>query len=116
MPVRAPLDVDFEDRLIYGLTPQRFGYLAAAGLLAMTMWSGRVIPAPLRGGLCVVILLLGAVAAWGKLQGRGLDLYLLDLTAFVYRNYELRYHWPVRVGRLADPLATCASPGLDHPP
>ena len=38
MPTRVPLDVDLEDRLIYGLSPQRFGYAAVALLAAMAVW------------------------------------------------------------------------------
>jgi len=40
VPARIPLDIDLEDRLVYGLSPQRFGYAAVALLAAMAAWRG----------------------------------------------------------------------------
>ena len=46
MRARVPLDVDLEDRLLYGLTPIRLAYVVLAGLAALAIWSSSWIPAP----------------------------------------------------------------------
>ena len=35
MPARVPLDVDLEDKLIYGLTPMRLAYLVVSLLAGL---------------------------------------------------------------------------------
>ena len=125
MPVGTPLDLELEDRLIYGLTPQRFGYLVLAGLAAMAIWSQRWLPAPLRMSLCALSLSLGAGLAWGGWRGRPIDLHLYDAGLYVIRNYRLQIHEPspspqspvaAQPRAPADPLPVCCSPGLEAPP
>jgi hypothetical protein len=89
MGVRAPLDVDLEDRLVFGLTPLRFGYIALAGLSAMALWGQRWAPVPVRLIACLPVLLLGAALAWGRWRGRGSDRWLLDLTVYLLANHRL---------------------------
>jgi hypothetical protein len=89
MGVRAPLDVDLEDRLVFGLTPLRFGYMALTGLSAMAVWGQRWVAAPLRLVACLPVLLLGAALGWGRWRGRGSDRWLLDLTVYLLANYSL---------------------------
>jgi hypothetical protein len=89
MQARIPQDVDLEDRLIYGLTPLRFGYLVIAVLGALSVWRIDVLPAWLRVLPCLLLLACGAVLAWGRWQGRGLDRWLADLAVHVRRNYRL---------------------------
>ena len=88
--VRAPLDVDLEDKLIFGLTPLRFGYVLLAGLTTMAIWGQRWTPGPLRLVACLPILLVGGALGWGRWRGRGSDQWLLDAAAFLLSNYTIR--------------------------
>jgi len=39
MPAHVPLDVDLEDKLLYGLTPIRLMYLVVSLLAGFALWS-----------------------------------------------------------------------------
>jgi len=84
---RVPLDVDLEDRLIYGLSPQRFGYAAVGLLAAMAAWHS--LPGALGVAVAVPVGLAGAALAWGRFGGRGLDAWLLAILRYCLRNYQL---------------------------
>ena len=92
MNARVPQDVDLEDRLIYGLSPIRFGYLVIAVLGTLSLWRLEALPPWLRAGPCLVVLAAGAVLAWGHWRGRAVDRWLLDVAVFVRRNYALGLH------------------------
>lgn len=87
MNARVPQDVDLEDRLIYGLSPIRFGYLVIAVLGALSLWRLDALPPWLRVVPCLILLAAGAALAWGRWRGRQVDRWLLDLAVFVQRNY-----------------------------
>lgn len=89
MNARVPQDVDLEDRLIYGLSPVRFGYLVIAVLGALSVWRIELVPAGPRAVPCLLLLSAGAGLAWGRWHGRPLDRWLLDLAVFVRRNYRV---------------------------
>ena len=89
MPARVPQDVDLEDRLIYGLSPLRFGYLVIAALGALSLWRVDAVPPWLRAVPCLLLVGLAAALAWGCWQGRSLDRWLVDLAVFAGRNYRL---------------------------
>jgi hypothetical protein len=89
MNARVPQDVDLEDRLIYGLTPVRFGYLVIAVLGALTVWRLDALSPWLRALPCLLVLAVGAGLAWGRWQGRAADRWLFDLSVFVRRNYAV---------------------------
>jgi hypothetical protein len=91
MPARAPLDVDLEDKLLYGLTPMRLGYVVLALLGAFALWSSTWAATPFRAAACVVVLLGGATVAWGRWRGRPLDGWLTDMAAFLGRTK--RFVW-----------------------
>ena len=38
MRARIPAGIDLEDRLLYGLSPARLGYVTAIGVLAIWCW------------------------------------------------------------------------------
>lgn len=139
MPVQAPLDVDLEDRLIYGLTPTRFGYLAAGGMAALATWSSHWLPLLLRMPLAVLLAGAGVAFAWGRYRGRPLDAWLGDALRFGLANYRLEVDRRLRARlaalpsprprlrrrerprvRLAGPppewIDAYCSPGLDQPP
>lgn len=122
MTARAPLDVDLEDRLIYGLTPIRFGYLVAASLLGLATWSTHWLPLMIRAPLAGLIIAAGAAVAWGRFAGRPVDGWLADLARFALLNYRLEVNLGPLIGRsriqtnAPEWRDRCCSPGLDLPP
>ena len=102
MHARIPLDVDLEDKLIYGLTPTRLAYLVIALLAAFATWSTRWAPTPIRGSIAFVIAAAGAIAAWGRWRGRPLDGWAIDLAIYIVGNHRVKWklRWPrVRMRR-----------------
>src|SRR2546430_2151442 len=89
MHARVPQDVDLEDRLVYGLSPIRFGYLVIAVLGALSLWRVELLPPVLRVLPCLLLLGAAAALAWGRWQGRPLDLWLVDLAIYLRRNHHL---------------------------
>ncbi len=94
MNARVPQDVDLEDRLIYGLSPVRFGYLVIAVLGALSLWRLDAVSPWLRAVPCLLLLAAGAGFAWGRWRGRPLDRWLIDLCVFARRNCTLQLHRP----------------------
>src|SRR3981081_1291679 len=88
MRARVPQDVDLEDRLIYGLTPVRFGYLVVAGVGAILIWKLNTAHLLLRLPGCLLLGCVGALLAWGRLAGRPMDRILADALLFFLRNYR----------------------------
>ena len=89
MRAKAPLDVDLEDKLLYGLTPIRLGYLVMAMLGGMTLWNGGWAPTPVRAIACLAVIGIGAAAAWGRWRGRATDEWLTDIATFVLRTHRV---------------------------
>src|SRR5260370_24935317 len=87
MPARIPLDVDMEDKLLYGLTPTRLAYLVVALLAGFSTWSTHWAPPPARASAGVAIALVGAAAAWGRWRGRAVDSWLVDGVRFFLATY-----------------------------
>ena len=104
MGARVPQDVDLEDKLIYGLSPLRFGYVVVAALGVLSLWRLEAVPAGLRLLPCFVLAAGGALLAWGRWRGRPLDAWLLDLTVFARRNYRLCLSWQRRRRQSVVPL------------
>lgn len=94
MHARIPLDVDLEDKLIYGLTPARLTYFVVGLLAAFAAWSQAWAPAPVRAPVSVLIAGIAAVAAWGRWQGRAIDAWAIDLTLYVAANYRVKLRLP----------------------
>ena len=94
MRARVPLDVDLEDRLLYGLTPIRLAYLVLAGLGALAIWESHLGFAPLRGVIATLVLSLGAGLAWGRWRGRPADRWLVDLATFAINTRRIRLERP----------------------
>lgn len=90
MSARIPLDVDLEDRLLYGLTPTRLVYLVVALLSAFATWTAQFSVAPVRVGLATTIASIGAAMAWGRWRGRAADNWLADIAIFTLANYRVR--------------------------
>ena len=94
MHARIPLDVDLEDKLIYGLTPTRLAYLVLGLLGAFATWSTHWAPTPIRAGAAALIAAVGAIAAWGRWRGRPLDGWVVDLAIYLVGNHEVKWHLP----------------------
>jgi len=91
MHARVPLDVDLEDRLVYGLTPIRLAYMVLAALGALAIWSSQWMFAPARGFLAVAMLVAGAALAWGRWRGRPADGWGMDFATFVLSTRRLNW-------------------------
>jgi hypothetical protein len=98
MRARVPLDVDLEDRLLYGLTPIRLAYIVLAVLAALALWSSSSLVAPARGFASAVVLIVGAALAWGRWRGRPADAWLTDFAQFVLSTQRLRWERPATAG------------------
>lgn len=117
MPAKVPLDVDLEDKLLYGLTPMRLGYVVVSLLCGFALWSSRWAPQPVRASACLVVVGAGAAIAWGRWRGRAADSWLSDALMFTTRRYRiawnetvvglaaLRLRWPRRLGESSDAAA-----------
>jgi hypothetical protein len=83
------LDVDLEDKLLYGLTPMRLAYLVVALVAGFGLWSSQWAPSPVRVFACSAVVATGAVAAWGRWRGRAVDGWVADLFLFVISAHRL---------------------------
>ena len=88
---RVPLDVDLEDRLVWGLTPIRLAYAVLAALAAMAVWSMNGLNAMTRAPLAVLILAAGAALAWGRFRGRPADSWLIDFAIFAWSTRRVQW-------------------------
>jgi hypothetical protein len=90
MRARVPLDVDLEDRLVFGLTPIRLGYVVLSGLGGLAVWSSQ-LPLPLRASASAMVIAAGLTLAWGRWRGRAADAWLVDLTHFVLNTRRVTW-------------------------
>jgi hypothetical protein len=88
---RAPLDVDLEDRLLYGLTPTRLAYVVVGLLSAFSVWSAHWAPAWVRAACALLLACVGAAAAWGRWRGRPAEGWVVDIVSYVIATYRLRW-------------------------
>ena len=91
MPARVPLDVDMEDKLLYGLTPMRLAYLVVALLAGFAVWSAHWTATPVRAAIALAIAAVGACAAWGRWRGRALDSWVTDIAIFTMATRRFRW-------------------------
>ena len=101
MPARVPLDVDLEDKLLYGLTPIRLVYLVVALLAGFALWSSPWSLPAVRVVVGVVVIGVGVAMAWGRWRARATDQWLSDIAIFLTRRYRLMW----RKGRAPSPEA-----------
>src|SRR2546423_15332055 len=94
MPARIPLDVDLEDKLLYGLTPTRLAYLVVALLAAFSLWSAQWASIPIRAATAIALLIVGVVAAWGRWRARAVDGWLFDVAGFFVGAHPGRWDRP----------------------
>ena len=107
MLARVPLDVDLEDRLLYGLTPLRLAYAVGALLVAFALWSSPWSPAVVRGVASALVIAVGAIMSWGRWRGGPADRWVVEFLLFVARTRRLAWTGPPLQlpGRLASKQA-----------
>ena len=93
---RVPLDVDLEDKLLYGLTPTHLAYLVVGLLASFSLWSTGWAPPVVRGTCAIAVGLTGAVSAWGRWRGRAVDVWLIDIVRYLIAAYRIGLTWPRR--------------------
>jgi hypothetical protein len=94
MSARAPLDVDLEDKLLYGLTPMRLAYLLLSLLGGFALWSSPWSIQSVRAGACLALIGLGVAMAWGRWRARAVDRWLSDIAIFLIRRYRVEWTSP----------------------
>jgi hypothetical protein len=94
MLARVPLDVDLEDRLLYGLTPLRLAYAVGALLVAFALWSSPWGPAALRAVASSLVIGVGAIMSWGRWRGAPADRWVAEFLLFVARTQRLAWSGP----------------------
>jgi len=92
MSARAPLDVDLEDKLLYGLTPTRLAYVVVGLLTAFALCSSHWATGVVRGVVVAFDLLIAAIAGWGRWCGRPSDEWAVDAARFLAANHRLSWH------------------------
>jgi hypothetical protein len=102
MPARVPLDVDLEDKLLYGLTPMRLAYLLVSLLGGFALWSSPWSVQPVRACTCLAGIGLGVAMAWGRWRARAADRWLSDIAIFLMRRYRVTWtsrapRWIIRI-------------------
>jgi hypothetical protein len=104
MPARIPLDVDLEDRLLYGLTPMRLAYAVGALLIAFALWSSPWAPVAVRAAAAMLVIGIGAVVSWGRWRGTPADAWVVNFVLFGARTHRLV--WTGRQVRIAAGVAS----------
>ena len=94
MPARVLLDVDLEDKILYGLTPIRLAYLVVSLLAGFSVWSSGWSTQPVRAGACIAMIGVGMAMAWGRWRARAADQWLADFAIFTTRR--VRIAWTAR--------------------
>jgi hypothetical protein len=94
MTARVPLDVDLEDKLLYGLTPMRLAYMLVSLLGGFAVWSSPWAIQPVRAGACLAVIGLGVAMSWGRWRARAADRWLSDIAIYVIRRYHVTWTWP----------------------
>jgi len=89
---RIPAGIDLEDRLLYGLSPARLGYVVVLAVLA-AWFLRQPLWAPLRILPGLFLVALAAAVGWLKHDGRHLDAWAADLLHHLLARYRLEVDW-----------------------
>jgi hypothetical protein len=103
MRARIPAGIDLEDRLLYGLSPARLGYVAGLAVLASWCWR-QPVWTPLRLVSAVLLLGLAGAVGWLRHEGRHLDAWAADLARHALKRYRVEIDW-VELRRLPAAIA-----------
>jgi hypothetical protein len=86
MRTRIPAGIDLEDRLLYGLSPARLGYVAGLAVLASWWWR-QPVWGPLRVLVAIVLLAAAGAVGWLRYDGRHIDGWAEDLVRHARARY-----------------------------
>src|ERR1700716_3898441 len=92
MRARIPAGIDLEDRLLYGLSPARLGYVAGLAVLASWCWRQQVW-VPLRIAPAILLLAAAGAVGWVRHDGRHLDAWAEDLGRHLIARYRVVVDW-----------------------
>jgi hypothetical protein len=92
MRARIPAGIDLEDRLLYGLSPARLGYVAGLAVLASWCWR-QPLWGPLRLVIAIALLAAAGAVGWMRRDGRHLDAWAEDLGRHVIARYRVVIEW-----------------------
>jgi hypothetical protein len=92
MRTRIPAGIDLEDRLLYGLSPARLGYVAGLAVLASWCWR-QPVWGPLRFLAAITLLVAAASVGWLRYEGRHLDAWAEDLARHLVARYRIVIDW-----------------------
>ena len=91
MKARIPAGIDLEDRLLYGLSPARLGYVVTLLVVAAWFWR-QPLWGPLRWLPGLLFVGLAAAAGWLQHDGRHLDAWVQDIARHLLSRYRLHVH------------------------
>jgi hypothetical protein len=92
MRARIPAGIDLEDRLLYGLSPARLGYVAGLAVLASWCWR-QPLWGPVRLVAAIALLAAAGAVGWMRHDGRHLDAWAEDLGRHVIARYRVVIEW-----------------------
>lgn len=92
MRARIPAGIDLEDRLLYGLSPARLGYVAAFAVLASWCWR-QPVWGPVRVAAAIALLAAAVTVGWVRHDGRHLDAWAEDLARHAVARYRVVIEW-----------------------
>lgn len=84
-PVRVPQHLEIEDVLVWGLSATDLLWLAAGLLVGWWLVLNLPLPLPLQVAAAAPPALAGAVLGPGRLAGRPLRAWIIELLAFAIR-------------------------------
>jgi hypothetical protein len=93
MRARIPAGIDLEDRLLYGLSPARLGYVVGLAVVASWCWR-QPIWGPLRILAAILLLSVAGAVGWLRHDGRHLDAWADDLGRHLVSRYRIEVDWP----------------------
>ena len=92
MRTRIPAGIDLEDRLLYGLSPARLGYVAGLAVLASWCWR-QPVWGPLRILAALILLAVAGAVGWLRYNGRHVDAWTEDLARHARARYSIVVDW-----------------------
>ena len=92
MRTRIPAGIDLEDRLLYGLSPARLGYVAGLAVLASWCWR-QPVWTPLRILAALVLMAAAGVVGWLRYDGRHVDAWVEDIARHARARYSIIVDW-----------------------
>jgi hypothetical protein len=102
MRARIPAGIDLEDKLLYGLSPARLGYVVGLVVVAAWVWR-QPVWVPLRAVPGLLLVAVAAAVGWYRHDGRHLDAWAEDLVRHLLTRYQVDVDW-IELTRWLGPL------------